>query len=201
MIVGAFVAKTEGDANGVSLAYSTKYNANKTVCTAITFTQSISVVEHAPTDYYVKATPAEGGFKAGDIISFQPFTQMGTSDYTGSKYGNLRIYGGSDEHVAQLYETTATAEDKSDVTDGHEQEGEVKRHTYTLTADCDALYFGRTGSPRVNVLSFVVTRAQEQPTAVENVESNQPKAIKIIENGRLVIIHDGIRYDVLGHTL
>ena len=198
---GTFTATSTGDANGVSLAYNTKYNANTTPCTAITFTKSISVTDHVPGDYYVKAVPATGVFKAGDVIAFQPFTVMGTNDYTGTKSGNIRIYGGSDTNVSQLYETASTSTDKTDVTDGHEVAGDVKVHTYTLTADCDALYFGRTGNTRVNVLSFIVTRAKaDQPTAIEAIET-APKAIKVIENGQIVIIRDGIRYDLTGRKL
>ena len=198
--IGSFVA-TASDASKVSLAYSTKYNANKTVCTAITFASSVVVTDHVPTDYYVKVTPATGGFKAGDVIDFQPFTVMSSTDYTGAKKGNIRIYAGSDTNVSQIYETAATDTDKSDVTDGHEVAGDVKVHTYTLTADCDALYFGRTGNTRVNVLSFIVTRAKaDQPTAIEAIET-APKAIKVIENGQIVIIRDGIRYDLTGCKL
>jgi len=199
---GSFVASQTEHKDSVSLSFATKYNANSTNCTAITFAKSIKVVSNVPDSFYVKVTPESDGFLAGDIISFQPFTQMDSASYVGtSKFGNIRIYGGSDANVTKIYETVASGADKSDVTDGHEQEGDVKVHTFTLTEDCDALYFGRTGNVRVNVLSFVVTRAQEEPTAVENIETNQPKAIKTFENGRLVIIRDGIRYDVLGRVL
>lgn len=199
--VGSFVA-TASDASKVSLAYSTKYNANKTSCTAITFATSVVVTDHVPTDYYVKVTPAEGGFKAGDVIDFQPFTGMSTTDYTGTKRGNIRIYAGSDTSVSQIYETAATETDKTDVTDGHEVAGDVKVHTYTLTADCDALYFGRTGNTRVNVLTFNVTRAKEEgpTTAIDNTFA-APKAMKTIENGQIVIIRDGVRYDITGRQL
>lgn len=199
---GSFVANASDDASKVSLAYATKYNANSTACTAITFTTSIVVTDNVATDYYVKVTPAEGGFKAGDVIDFQPFTVMSATDYAGnSKKGNIRIYAGSDTNVSQIYETAATDTDKSDVTDGHEVAGDVKVHTYTLTADCDALYFGRTGNTRVNVLSFYVTREQEDPsTAIETIET-ATKAVKLIENGRVVILRDGVRYNILGGRL
>ena len=196
--VGTFTL-TATDATKASLAFSTKYNANKTACTAITFGSSIVVTDHVPTDYYVKVVPADGGFKAGDVIDFQPFTTMSTSDYAGTKRGNIRVYAGSDTNASQVYETAATETDKTDVTDGHEVAGDVKVHTYTLTADCDALYFGRTGNTRVNVLSFVVTRAQEEgpATAIENTEVSN-KAIKFIENGQLFILREGKVFSVTG---
>jgi hypothetical protein len=101
-----------------------------------------------------------------------------------------------------VYATAATAEDKSDVTDGHEQEGDVKEHTFTLSTDCDALYFGRTGNTRVSVLSFVVTRSDKGPSTISDViDTWHNKAQKILENGRIIIIRGNTRYDILGHVL
>lgn len=142
------------DASKVSLSYSTKYNANKTACTAMTFTTSITASSGQPTDYYVKAT-AEGGFKAGDTVRFAPFTVMSESDFIGTKYANIRVYGDN----AIVFETSSSATDKSAVTDGHEQAGDVQVHEFVLTNDCDSLCFGRTGGTRINVLSFEVVRA------------------------------------------
>lgn len=167
---GTFTAVSTGDSTGVKMAYSTKYNANTTPCTAITFTKSFSVTSSVPTDYYVKVESATGSFLAGDTIICQPFTQMGTGDYTGAKYANLRIYAGNDEHVSMIFATTATTDDKTPVTDGHEQAGEVKADTIVLSDACDYLYFGRQGNSRLNVISFVVLRAQggDDPQPVTN---------------------------------
>lgn len=145
---------TASDASKVSLSYSTKYNANKTACTAMTFTTSITASSGQPTDYYVKAT-AEGGFKAGDTVRFAPFTVMSESDFIGTKYANIRVYGDN----AIVFETSSSATDKSAVTDGHEQAGDVQVREFVLTNDCDSLCFGRTGGTRINVLSFEVVRA------------------------------------------
>lgn len=147
---------TASDASKVSLSYSTKYNANKTACTAMTFGSSITASNNQPTDYYVKAT-ADGGFKAGDTVRIAPFTVMSNEDFTGSKYGNIRVYADN----KKVYDSKATADDKSDVTDGHEQAGDVQVHEFVLTADCDSICFGRTGNTRINVLSFEVVRAGE----------------------------------------
>lgn len=207
IVKGGFVAATtESDAK-VVLEYSTKYNSNTTPCTAMSFTSSITASHDTLTNHYCIITPAEGTFKAGDIVSYQPFTVMSTTDYAAAKYGNIRMLGGGQVgevyKATKLYETASTSSDKSDVTDGHEQAGDVKVHTYTLTADCDALFIGRTGNTRVNVLSFVVTRAKEDaPTAINPVTENlSPVTHKVIENGRLVIIRNNERYDVTGRRL
>ena len=155
---GDFSVKAS-DASKVSISYTTKYNANKTSCTAMTFASSITATNKQPTDFYVKAS-IEGGFKAGDTVRIAPFTVMSTNDYQGTKFANIRVY--ADNTVA--YESTATAEDKSAVTDGHEQAGDVLVHEFVLAADCDSLCFGRTGGTRICVLSFEVTReSSEQP--------------------------------------
>ena len=152
---GDFTIKAS-DASKVALDYSTKYNGSKTSCTAMTFASSIKASSNQPTDFYVKAT-VDGGFKAGDTVRLAPFTIMSATDYAGAKYANIRVYANN----TVAYESTATAEDKSAVTDGHEQEGDVKVHEFVLTADCDSLCFGRTGNTRINVLSFEVIRAGE----------------------------------------
>lgn len=155
---GDFSVKAS-NASKVSISYTTKYNANKTSCTAMTFASSITATNKQPTDFYVKAS-IEGGFKAGDTVRIAPFTVMSTNDYQGTKFANIRVY--ADNTVA--YESTATASDKSSVTDGHEQEGDILVHEFILSADCDSLCFGRTGGTRICVLSFEVTReSSEQP--------------------------------------
>lgn len=46
------------------------------------------------------------------------------------------------------------------------------------------------------------SRIVETPTGITNVESGHShKAIKTIENGRVVIIRDGVRYDITGRKL
>lgn len=152
-LAGEFSLKAT-DASKASLSYSTKYNANSTSCTAMTFGSSITASNNQPTDYYVKTT-AEGGFKAGDTVRIAPFTVMSATDFAGSKYANIRVYADN----KKVYDSNASAEDKSAVTDGHEQPGDVLVHEFVLTDDCDSICFGRTGNTRINVLSFEVVRA------------------------------------------
>lgn len=187
------------DATKVSLEYGSKYNKNKTACTVITFASSMTVKDNAPADYYVKAT-AEGGFKAGDVITFQPFTVMSTNDFTGgSKYANIRIYAGNDEKVAKIFDTESTGEVKT-VTDGHEEEGEIKSFTTTLESDCEALYFGRAGGTRINVFSFDVTR---DPTAVTAVKAGNKvaKVVKTLNKSGIKIADSKNAYNAAGQII
>ena len=143
--------------------YTGKYNSNKTSVTCMTFASSMMSGEEW--NSYVQAT-VSGGFKTGDVVTLQPFTAMSNSDFTGgSKYANVVIYN---SEKTQLYTTGGTAAEKT-VTDGHEEAGDPKEFTYTLESDCDALYFGRQGNTRINVIKIVITRATA--TAIETVKA------------------------------
>jgi len=166
------------EVNGTcTLDYSSKIDANKTSVTAMTFPNSIKldVAEDgttSPKENYVKVTPAEGGFKAGDVVAFQPYTQMSTDQYTGgSKYANVRVYAGNESAIVEVYDTNSSAEDHSAVTDGHEVAGEVLTHTFSLEADADALFLGRQGNTRISVYTFSVTRSETN--GLDNISSQQ----------------------------
>ena len=152
------------DASKDNAQVTQKYNSNKTSVNVLTFTSSISYSNGE----FNNAIKLEGDFKDGDIVTLQPFTNMSTADFTGSgnadgiptKYANIVI---KDASNTELYTTGGTAVDKT-VTDGHEEAGDPKEFTYTLTADQSVLYFGRTGNTRINVIKIVVERPQSTAT-------------------------------------
>lgn len=196
--VGTFTV-VASDATKVSLEYGSKYNKNKTACTVITFASSMVITDNVASDNCVKVT-VDGGFKAGDVITFQPFTVMSATDYSGgSKYANIRIYAGNDEKVAKIFDTESTGEVKT-VTDGHEEEGEIKSFTTTLESDCEALYFGRAGGTRINVFSFDVTR---DPTAVTAVKAGNKvaKVVKTISKSGIKIADSKNAYNAAGQLI
>lgn len=196
--VGTFTA-VASDATKVNIDYSSKYNKNTTACTVMTFASSMVVKDNVATDYYVKLT-ADGGFKAGDVITFQPFTVMSATDYSGgTKYANIRIYAGDDTKVSKIFDTESTGAAKT-VTDGHEEEGDVKAFTTTLESDCDALYFGRAGGTRINVLSFVVTRGNE--TGIKDVCTSSAKTyVKTVTKNGIRIVKAGRVYSAAGQLV
>lgn len=79
-----------------------------------------------------------GGFKAGDIITI-------TGLYTGSKTTGI----GMEIH---------TARDGKAVFSTPYYDKELKTYTYTLTEDCDSLFFGRYGGATPNVTELKVVR-------------------------------------------
>lgn len=134
--------------------YTSKYNANATTTACMTFSNSYSKADdNTPTN----CIRVDGDFKKGDVITFQPFTAMSNADFTGgSKYANIEI---RDVNSTKLFNTDGTAEAKT-VTDGHEEAGDPKEFTYTLASDLSAIYFGRSGNTRINVMKIVITRGE-----------------------------------------
>lgn len=171
----ATAEKVGTNGNAEQLSFATKYNSNNTSVTTITFANSIT-----KDGAFNDALKLTGDFKAGDKITIQPFTQMSTSDYSGTeKYATILLYSSSSKKVADLTGSTATART---VTDGHEQEGDPKTFEYTLEADYSELYLGRGGNTRINLMLLTITRevaggtgcAVNTNTVVANGENSDP---------------------------
>lgn len=134
--------------------YTAKYNANTTSTACMTFANSYSKADDGTPTNCVRV---DGDFKKGDVVTIQPFTVMSNADFTGTaKYANIEIRNAESK---ALFNTSGTAEAKT-VTDGHEQEGDPKEFTYTLESDLTAIYFGRSGNTRINIMKIVITRAE-----------------------------------------
>ena len=78
------------------------------------------------------------------------------------------------------YTTTATFND-----------GETLSDTFFYMA-----YAG--GAARIEITGYTVGASNEQPSAIENIFNNVSRTHKVIENGMLYIIKNGIRYNALG---
>lgn len=204
---GAVVSGDITAVGTIDMAYSSgKYNANKTSCTAITFPNSYSSTKDGVTTYNYLKVSVEGGFKAGDSLTIQPFTVMSATDMA-TKYANIEIRTVANGEEAAAVNITGSASGALTVTDGHEEAGDPKFFGYVIPADCDSFLLARQGGTRINLLSLSVVRRvakeDEDPgtaTAIGSVES-PVKAVKMIENGQVVIFRDGIKYNVLGAQL
>ena len=141
-----------------SMEYAAKYNKNTTSVTTITFTSSAT-----SSGAWQQAVKVEGEFKAGDVITIQPFTSMSASDYSGgTKYANILLYCEKDVEgtptPSQIADLTGSAAGALTVTDGHEEEGTPKEFTYTLEADYTNLFFARGGNTRINLMKVTIER-------------------------------------------
>ena len=100
-----------------------------------------------------------GGFKAGDIITI-------TGLYTGNKTTGI----GMEIH---------TARDGKAVFSTPYYDKELKTYTYTLTEDCDSLFFGRYGGATPNVTELKVVRpaASAKQRLSANFDTNNIKVV------------------------
>lgn len=100
-----------------------------------------------------------GGFKAGDIITI-------TGLYTGSKTTGIGM------------EIHTTRDDKAVFSTPY-YDKELKTYTYTLTEDCDSLFFGRYGgaTPNVTVLKVVRPAASAKQRLSANFDTNNIKVV------------------------
>lgn len=100
-----------------------------------------------------------GGFKAGDIITI-------TGLYTGNKTTGI----GMEIH---------TTRDGKAVFSTPYYNKELQTYTYTLTEDCDSLFFGRYGgaTPNVTVLKVVRPAASAKQRLSANFDTNNTKVV------------------------
>lgn len=63
------------------------------------------------------------------------------------------------------------------------------------------LYKGGNYFGSLFVDELEISTGSDQPTAVEKVQSDQVQSTKVMVNGQLVIIHNGVRYNALGTEL
>jgi len=155
---------TEGEATWTAVGTAVldydkgKIHANKDAVTAMSFPNSAIA-----SGEFVNYVKIEGDFKAGDVITVQPFTSMSTADFTGSgnadgvptKYANIVLYTAEGELIADITGSTATAKT---VTDGHEEAAEPKTFSYTLQQDYAAICMGRQGNSRISVIKVEIGR-------------------------------------------
>ena len=185
-----------------NLAYSAKYNESKTPATVISFPNSYSKTSEGVTTYCYITISAEGGFKAGDKLTIQPFTQMAQKDIDDNKYANINLRTVIGEVEGTPVDLTGSAAGALTVTNGYTEAGDPKFFDYELTVDCDAIILHREGGTRINLLSLDITRAKKEgpATAIDEVVSNT-KAVKFIENGQVIILRDGVKYNVQGQVV
>ena len=185
------------------LDQSAKYNSNSTACTVISFPNSYSSTKNDVTTYCYAEVSVEGGFKAGDSLTIQPFTAMSNADFTGgSKYANIEFRAVNGEEVAAAVNLTGSAAGALTVTDGHEEAGDPKTFGYVFTVDCDAFRLSRQGGTRINLLSMSVVRLVKKENGGTSTDLHSleqaVKAVKMMENGQVVILRDGVKYNILG---
>ena len=126
------------------VAYATvKIHENKDAVNCIKFGKSYVYAESG--EYYYATLEIEGGFKSGDVITI-------AGAYNNADEKNAAIAFRSDPASTDpLWQTDNFINGRTSASDPVEQ-------TYTLTADAEKLYFGRSGNTGTNVTLLKVTR-------------------------------------------
>lgn len=131
-------------------------NINGTLVPCINFGSNYDVRRYT---YMSIKDKYNGGFKVGDIITI-------TGLYTGPKTTGI----GMEIH---------TTRDGKAVFSTPYYDKELKTYTYTLTEDCDSLFFGRYGgaTPNVTVLKVVRPAASAKQRLSANFDTNNIKVV------------------------
>lgn len=131
-------------------------NINGTIVPCINFGSNYNASRYT---YMSIKDKYNGGFKAGDIITI-------TGLYTGNKTTGIGM------------EIHTTRDDKAVFSTPY-YDKELKTYTYTLTEDCDSLFFGRYGgaTPNVTVLKVVRPAASAKLRLSANFDTNNIKVV------------------------
>lgn len=138
------------DNNQVSYA-TVKIHENADAVNCIKFGKSY---KYEDAEYYYAKLTVDGGFKTGDVITI------------------AGAYNNADEKNAAIaFRSDPTSEEPLWVTEnfinGRSSADDPVAQSYTLTADADVLYFGRSGNTGTCITLLTVTRGA---TAIENVK-------------------------------
>ena len=139
------------DAAQVSYA-TVKIHENTDAVNCIKFGKSYKYAED--TEYYYAKLAIDGGFKAGDVITI-------AGVYSNDAEKNAAIAFRSDPTSTEALWVT------ENFINGKTSAAEPVEQTYTLTADAEALYIGRSGNTGTCVTLLKVTRGA---TAIKNVK-------------------------------
>lgn len=142
-----------------------------------TNTQSVNCIKVAKsfstdkkvTDDYVELT-AEGGFKAGDVVSI-----TGVYNNASEKNAAIAIFSGKVGEEASLLFKTDNFINARLVND------DPTAQTYTLTEDAATLQLGRNGNTGACITKLTVVRGGT-PTGISNVEASASAKSSILYN-------------------
>ncbi len=140
----------------------------------------------AANNYYPGTGQSSTRFYKGNTLTFTPADGITliSITYTATSQGYATA-------MANSAWTNATATAKTD----------AEPYTVTITPDKGAQAVSATIGATTGGTSFVINYfAEEKPTAIDNATLSTP-SVKTIENGQLVILRDGVKYNAMGVRL
>ena len=136
----------EGTTETTDVSYSTvKVKNVNTDC--IKFGKSIKMEDNEK--YYAELS-VEGGFKSGDVISI-----TGCYNNSAEKNAAIAFY---DQNKTNLWTT-------NNFLNTNDTSVEPTAQTFTLTADAEKLFIGRSGNTGTCILELTITRAESTPVS------------------------------------
>ena len=132
---------------------------------------------------YITIAPAAGGFKKGDVLKFAAFYNTNST-----KEVKLWILD-NDENELFL---------SGNVVNGRDEGSAPTEGTYTFAADIASVRVARNGGSALFISALSVERGSG--TAIDNTEA-EIKAVKTFENGQLIIIKNGVKYNATGAVI
>jgi hypothetical protein len=157
-----------------------KYNKSTEV-PALKFESSYKSTKDDVTTYnYITITPKEGGFKKGDVLKFAAF-------YNTDKEKEVKVWV-LDAEDNELYLSGL-------VVNGRTEGSAPTEGSFTFAADIASVRVARNGGSSLFISTLKVERGGA--TAIDNTEA-EVKTVKTFENGQLVIIKNGVKYNATG---
>ena len=178
------IAKQESGDGSIVLDSSVKIHNNADAVDAIKFGKGF----YTNSQYnYISIKPASGTFKAGDVLKCKAVISHDNTGDNEGKTAQLRV---------RIVENTDLWNgDAEKVVNGKISADDPIEDSFTLASDADELLAGRVGNTTLYIVSLKVERGGG--TAIENTEA-EVKTVKTFENGQLIIIKNGVKYNATG---
>lgn len=188
--VGTISVVTSGQADGIAES-AVKVNDASVNC--IKFGKSATYTDDAKTtigDFFVSITPADGGFKAGDVVHI---TGCINNKDTETKNGAVNIY--SSLEAASLIKTTENFANTYDTSVSPVEQ------TIMIPADCESLILTRSGNTATCILALTVVRGEVLSETSINLAKDDAKAQKVqkrMEKGSILIVKGDNTFNASG---
>ena len=134
---------------------------------------------------------------AGTLSDYKTLS-FTTSDLTGGPYRVMFMEGTTKLAQKSFYSAGDKVIDFTDL--ANDDQAEMKALDVSKVTAIRFAGQSDAGNVTINPSSIVLTPKATTPTAIDDVKV-AAKAVKIIENGQVVILRDGVRYNALGQVV
>ncbi len=148
-----------------------------------------STKDNVTTYHYIKISPLQGGFQAGDSIVITGYIKSGDN----SKHGAVAVYTSIDGQPIYTSENFMDSE--------IDTESMPSAQSFVLTENADELYLGRSGNTSTYLLEIKVYRKKDSEATALQATKMRSVATKVMRNGRIYLRHGQQLFDAQGRKL